>query len=75
MNSTDIMGFDVYPIGNPYDSKPKISDVYDRLSNQYNIMLEEKPMRGVIQIFDWSKESDKAIKEFYPTLQEMRSMT
>ena len=75
MNSTDIMGFDVYPIGNPFDSKPKIRDVYDRLSDQQNIMMEAKPMWGVIQIFDWSKESDKAKNERYPTLQEMRSMT
>ena len=76
MNSTDIMGFDVYPVGQTKSSK--IREVYDKLSNQYNILMKAKPMWAVIQIFDWGAyRKNKGYSSYTiqpPTLQEMRSM-
>ena len=73
LNTTDIMGFDVYPIGFP---RKDIRNVYDDQNETYNEILKSKPMWPVVQIFDWFRYRDYLGWETYPpTLQEMRSMS
>ena len=73
LNTTDIMGFDVYPIGFPGKD---IRNVYDDQNETYNEILKSKPMWPVVQIFDWFRYRDYLGWETYPpTLQEMRSMS
>ena len=77
MDSTDIMGIDVYPIGR--DSIAKIREVYDTITKGYNQLMKAKPMWAVLQIFDWGAYRIKNYKSTTakiqpPSLQEMRSM-
>ena len=70
LNSTDIMGYDVYPVGR--SSISEIREVYDKISERYDIIMKAKPMWAVLQVFDWGAYYEKTPHP--PTLQEMRSM-
>ena len=76
MNSTDIMGFNSYPVGE--FSKSKIRRVYDEISERYNISMKAKPMWAVTQIFDWGAYRRKKYGTSNtlqpPSVQEMKSM-
>ena len=75
INTTDIMGFDNYPIG-----RAEIRDVLYFNDDAYKETLKSKPYIPVIQIFDWAhsfwnKRQSPDFKSCPPTLQEMRSMS
>jgi len=73
INTTDIMGIDVYPIGFP---RKTIRDVYEIHNGTYNKLLRTKPMWPVVQIFDWYWYfGNEGFESCPPTLQEMRSMS
>ena len=76
MDSTDIMGFNVYPVGE--FSKSKIRRVYDEISERYNISMKAKPMWAVTQIFDWGAYRRQKYGTSNtlqpPSMQEMKSM-
>ena len=74
MNSTDIMGLDMYPIG-----VSSIKKVYEYNEITYNQILESKPMIPVVQIFDWAyyywNRGQTDFESSPPTLEEMRNMS
>ena len=74
MNSTDIMGLDMYPIG-----VSSIKKVYEYNEIAYNQILESKPMIPVVQIFDWAyyywNRGQTDFESSPPTLEEMRNMS
>ena len=72
INTTDIMGFDEYPVG--VYSNGLIRTVDIKMSETFDKVLEGKLFLPVIQIFDWAAyfgDSDSCI----PTFEEMRSMS
>ena len=73
MNATDIMQTDKYPIGNHYYP---FREAFDLHNSTYKSIIKSKPLRPVIQIFDWYiHRKNMGYKVHPPTLQEMRSMS
>ena len=72
INTTDIMGFDEYPVGLYWNEK--IRTVDEKMSETYDKVLEGKLFLPVIQIFDWAAYFGDA-SSHVPTIQEMIHMS
>ena len=69
MNTTDIIGYDYYPIG---FYNHTLREVYAGLS--YNPLSQVKQRIGIVQIFDWYVLHPDIHNSTIPTLKEMKSM-
>jgi hypothetical protein len=72
INTTDIMGFDEYPVG--LYQNGQIRTVDKTMSETYDKVLEGKLFLPVIQIFDWAAYFGDA-SSHVPTIQEMIHMS
>ena len=71
INTTDIMGFDDYPLSSFWNI---IRNVDNSMSETYDKILEGKLFLPVIQIFDWTSYFEEH-PSYPPTFQEIRSMS